>query len=82
MKITVRQQGESGGIACLPMAVNIPKPMSKDWKKVSCPICGADCWESDLARKIIAKGTMVVCTMCALKIGLSGSEQEKNHDKE
>lgn len=70
VKITPRKPGEKGGIVCLPMVTNIPVPGSKDWKKVTCPKCGADCWESDLARQVIHDGAAAACTMCALKTGM------------
>lgn len=76
VKITPRKPGEADGIVCLPITINIPVPKSKDWKKVSCPKCGADCWESDLARQVISGGAAVACTMCALKAGL-GRDNKK-----
>lgn len=66
VKITPRKPGENGGIACLPLVRNVPEPKAEDWKKVNCPVCGAECWESDLARQIISAGTKAACTMCAL----------------
>lgn len=69
VKITPRKPGESGGIACLPLVRNVPEPKNKDWKMVVCPICGAACWESDLARQVRDRGTMAACTFCALKAG-------------
>lgn len=70
VKITPRKPGEHGGIACLPMARNVPEPKAKDWKMVVCPICGAACWESDLARQAMKQGTAAACTMCALKASI------------
>lgn len=67
-KITPRDLNVWGGIACLPLVKNIKTPKAADWKLVSCPVCGMDCWESDLARQEIAKGIASACTMCALKI--------------
>lgn len=70
VKITPRDPKEKGGIACLPLLANVPNPKTKDWKLVQCPVCGSSCWESDLARQVIAAGTAAACTMCALKAGL------------
>lgn len=70
VKITPRSQEERGGIVCLPLVSNIPNPMSEDWKEIDCSICGVACWESDLARQVIAHGTAATCTMCALKVGM------------
>lgn len=67
-KIMPRNQGERGGIACLPLVKNVPKPKN-NWKKITCPACGEECWETELAHKIISTGTKVACTMCALKGG-------------
>lgn len=69
-KITPRKPGERGGIVCLPLVANVPYPKSEDWKQITCSICGAACWESDLARQVIASGTAAACTMCALKAGV------------
>lgn len=71
IKITPRKPGERGGIACLPLVSNVPSPKSKDWEKVTCPICGAVCWESNISRQVIASGTAAACTMCALKASMS-----------
>lgn len=56
------------GHICLPLKKNIPDGR-KDWKITECPICGRECWESDLARKAKSYGNMIgVCTECALKV--------------
>lgn len=70
VKIKPRKPGECGGTVCLPMVINVPIPTAKDWKKIKCPICGADCWESKLARQVIRDGAVATCTMCALKSGM------------
>ena len=49
-------------------------PKSKDWKEVTCPICGVACWESDLARQVMTTGITAACTMCALKLGNGGKQ--------
>lgn len=71
VKITPRKQGEKGGFVCLPLVRNVPEPKAKDWKMVVCPICGAACWESELARQVRDRVTMATCTLCALKMGLN-----------
>lgn len=63
----VKKLNDSGSIACLPLVKNIPEPKSNDWRKVICSECGAECWESDLARQTIAYGMRAACTMCAIK---------------
>lgn len=71
VRIEPRKVNEKGGIACLPLVSNVPVPRAKDWKQVTCKICGAACWETDLARQVIAGGTEAACTMCALKAGMN-----------
>lgn len=78
VKITPYQPGDKG-YACLPLASNLPpeeevKKTHPDWKLVKCPSCGADCWESDLARQVKAQGVGGLCTLCALRKGTGGKE--------
>lgn len=62
-----------GGILCLPLKRNVPNPKDPDWKLTTCPICGSECWESDLARETMkAEGLKAACTACAL----TGSKPE------
>ena len=58
-------------ILCLPTRAHIPTPQHQDWKMIACPVCGKDCWESDLARKAKKQNPKLksACTDCALKIG-------------
>ena len=73
MTVTIepRKAGEKGGIACLPLVRNVPVPKSKDWKRTRCCVCGEECWESDLARQVIAMGSGAACTLCALAAGMN-----------
>lgn len=68
IKITPHKPGD-GGILCLPLKSNIPNPKNSDWKLVNCPICGAECWESELARETINAEERLTasCTACAIK---------------
>ncbi len=61
-----------GGILTMPLRSNVPNPRSDDWKLISCPICGAECWESSLAREAMEAepNLRAACTLCALKEGL------------
>lgn len=69
---------EDKGHICLPLKKNIPTGHS-DWKLVKCPICGEECWESDLARQVLKHGNMTgVCTLCALKAGINTKGVKKN----
>lgn len=56
-----------GGTACFPRKSAVPngKP---GWVLTKCPSCGAECWETPLARETMAADPTVhgACTMCAL----------------
>jgi len=71
IKITPHKPGDKG-IACMPLKRNIPDASrNPDWKLVTCPVCGVECWESDLTRKVKAEGCTAACTTCALRAGIS-----------
>ncbi len=63
-----------GDCLCLPLKENIPEPSNEDWKLTTCPVCGAECWKSDLARQAMAAmpNLRPMCTACALKHGNAG----------
>lgn len=50
-----------------------------DWHLVTCPRCGRECWEPELARQVKATGATGVCTECALRAATTprGGEQKK-----
>jgi hypothetical protein len=58
-------------IICMPLKRHIPETKNSDWKLTTCPECGDECWESDLARQVKATGCGAVCTVCALRVGMS-----------
>ena len=70
--VTPHEAGD-GGILAMPLKANIPDPQRDDWKLVTCPICGAECWENDLARQAMAAEPELhaACTTCALKAGVA-----------
>lgn len=70
--VTPHEVGD-GGILAMPLKANIPDPQRDDWKLVTCPICGAECWENDLARQAMAAEPELraACTTCALKAGVT-----------
>ena len=72
MTVTPHKVGD-GGILAMPLKANIPDPQRDDWKLVTCPICGAECWENDLARQAMAAEPELraACTTCALKAGVT-----------
>lgn len=69
--IEPRKATDRGGYYCMPLKVNVPTGR-KDWKLTKCPECGAQCWELPLAEVAKAQGAKGLCTMCALKKGVSG----------
>lgn len=76
ININPRKPGDSS-IACMPLRKNISAPSRPDWKLVFCPICGTECWESDLTRQVkSAKGCHATCTACALRMGSSGPPKQ------
>lgn len=68
--LTPRSINNAVGIACMPLRSNVPKPRQQDWKLTICPVCGCECWESELTRRIIKKGADAACNMCALRTGI------------
>lgn len=81
--ITPHKVGD-GGILALPLRENVPEPKDESWKLTTCPVCGADCWESEAARKAMEAEPELraACTACALKAGTaSAAEKEGDHDQ-
>lgn len=71
VSVTPHKVGD-GGILAMPLKDNIPEPKDPSWKLTTCPVCGAECWESDLARQAMAAepDLRAACTACALKAGI------------
>ena len=69
MNITIKPwKPGDGGLICLPLRSNIPDASKHpDWRLVTCPSCGRECWEPELARQVKAAGAAGVCTECALR---------------
>ena len=66
--LSPHQPGD-GGILTMPLRDNIPEPPTDDWQPTTCPVCGAECWQTDTARRILAlePDVRTACTACALK---------------
>lgn len=66
--LSPHQPGD-GGILTMPLRDNIPEPPTDDWQLTTCPVCGAECWQTDTARRILAlePDVRTACTACALK---------------
>ena len=62
-------QPGDGGILTMPLRDNVPEPPTDDWQLTTCPVCGAECWQTDTARRILAlePDVLTACTACALK---------------
>lgn len=56
-----------GGTACFPRKSAVPQGRP-GWVLTTCPVCGRECWETPLAREVMAKDPAVTgaCTMCVL----------------
>jgi len=55
------------GYMMMPLVKNVPHPASNDWKRTTCPQCGAACWDRVQINKEVEKlfcGKL--CTKCAL----------------
>lgn len=66
--LSPRQPGD-GGILTMPLHDNVPEPPTDDWQLTTCPVCGAECWQTDTARRILTlePDVRTACTACALK---------------
>lgn len=66
--VSPHQPGD-GGILTMPLRDNVPEPPTDDWQPTTCPVCGAECWQTDTARRILAlePDVRTACTACALK---------------
>jgi len=68
VKIYPRSINDRGGIAMMPMRVNVPNGRA-GWKLIRCPKCGSECWELPQLTLAKARGAKAYCTMCVLKEG-------------
>lgn len=66
--LSPHQPGD-GGILTMLLRDNVPEPPTDDWQLTTCPVCGAECWQTDTARRILAlePDVRTACTACALK---------------
>ena len=66
--LSPHQPGD-GWILTMPLHDNVPEPPTDDWQLTTCPVCGAECWQTDTARRILAlePDVRTACTACALK---------------
>lgn len=77
IRIEPHKKGEEG-IICMPLVCNIPDAgqRHRGWKMTVCPVCGTDCWETDIHRRALKRepGLKAACTICALKAGTKSDE--------
>ena len=87
--VLVPREVGDGGLLLMPTRAHIPDPQRDDWKPATCPICGAECWETEIHRQALAAepGLRAVCTDCGLRgaagVGLvdtSSKKEEKDHE--
>lgn len=87
--VLVPHEVGDGGLLLMPTRAHIPDPQRDDWKPATCPICGAECWETEIHRQALAAepGLRAVCTDCGLRgaagVGLvntGNKEEEKDHE--
>lgn len=66
------------GTLVLPCREDGTEPQDESWELVTCPVCGADCWESDEHREIMAKspGLSVACSACVMT-GEDGADRRE-----
>ena len=79
MKIAIIGGRRSTPTMTVPMKKNVPNPGHKDWVLVTCPVCGAERWESDRARgaKTVQPSLHAACTECALRgVSVKGGDGE------
>ena len=73
MKMTIepRKPTDRGGLLCMPLVRNVPNFGERHTAQiVTCPRCGAECWEPEGTAEIVEKqGVEAVCTFCALRAG-------------
>lgn len=76
--ITPHKVGD-GGILSMPLRASVPSPKSETWELTTCPVCGAECWLTDIAREALAAEPDLgaACTVCALKAGIRNERQRR-----
>ena len=87
--VLVPHEVGDGGLLLMPTRAHIPDPQRDDWKPATCPICGAECWETEIHRQALAAepGLRAVCTDCGLRgaaggglVDTSSKKEEKDHE--
>lgn len=83
--LTPRKDTDKGGILCLPMEKNLLGNINDkhpDWELIKCPKCGRKCWKTPEADRLVeAQGVQLLCTECALELGLVKPYRPDNSPK-
>lgn len=83
--LTPRKDTDRGGILCLPLDENLngdTQAAHPDWEPMACPHCGRKCWKQPEADRLIKEqGAQVLCTKCALEVGLVSPYRQNNTPK-
>lgn len=73
VKIEPRNTADRGGYLMMPLRENVPVPSDGAWQLTDCPRCGRKCWSRPLPEGFTMQMfSGRLCTMCALKAGISG----------
>lgn len=82
MNITIKPwKPGDGGLICLPLRSNIPDASKHpDWRLVTCPSCGRECWEPELARQVKGSGSRWSFVPCALSGPQTHREEVKRRN--
>lgn len=81
VSIEPRKPTDKGGILLLPMKKNLGDVSADhpDWQPISCPECGAECYEFPEAHRLqLQQGVRIMCTECGIKAGIVKSYSPKN----
>ena len=90
--VLVPHEVGDGGLLLMPTRAHIPDPQRDDWKPATCPICGAECWETEIHRQALAAepglGLSVLTAACvelrasASSTSRAGSQRRKPNEQQ
>ena len=78
--VLVPHEAGDGGILAMPLRDNIPDPGRDDWKLTTCPVCGAECWETEIARQALAAESELRAAVPPARSEEGGLEDEREAD--
>ncbi len=71
MILEQRKRTDRGGYLAMPLRKNVPEPHDQGWKLIRCQVCEQECWERPIPDWLRKSVDGIVCTECALKMGVS-----------